>query len=208
MLIYKDSHEFKIFTVGDTTNSWRLVTAATHISPTNWFREGKRGVCVNGAIHWKYSSYILAFNLRDEQFRRIKIPPWYEYKDLGCPHLRFPDLVELNGCLTLVGYHDNVLSLSILRDYEAEGWIEKSITLPCGIGAHERIHFPLCSVPTTGEILLLPYFLARRVRVIYHDMEKNSSRRAVVMEMPQPLWPDQKSGYVDIFFYQENFRRL
>ncbi|XP_054809990.1 putative F-box protein At1g47790 [Prosopis cineraria] len=29
LLIYKDSHEFKIFTVGDAANSWRLVTAAT-----------------------------------------------------------------------------------------------------------------------------------------------------------------------------------
>ncbi|XP_028761868.1 putative F-box protein At4g21240 [Neltuma alba] len=208
LLKYNDSHEFKIFTIGDATNSWKLVNnaTATHIRPTNWFLEDKRGVCVNGAIHWKYSSYILAFDLRSEQFRQIDIPDGYKYKEHCRPHLKFPDLVELSGCLTLVGYDDRGLNLTILEDYETREWTQKRIILPDG--ANERIHFPLCSVPKTGEILLMPYFLGRLVRVIYHDKDKTSSRRAVVMKMLEPLWPDQKSGYINIFFYQENFRLL
>lgn len=207
LLKYRDSHEFKIFTVGDTNNSWRHVTPTMPINPMTWFLDGKRGLCVNGAIHWKNSSYIMAFDLGNEEFRVMKIPCGYSYKELLVPHLKFPDLVELSGCLSLVGYSGSVLNLWILKDYEAQEWIQKSIRLPCGIGAQERIHFPLCRVPT-GEILLVPYFVARRVRVIYHSLEKMSSRRALVMEMPHPLWPDQHSGDVDIFFYQESFRLL
>lgn len=207
LLRYRNSHEFRIFTVGDTNNSWRRVTPTMRINPMSWFLEGKRGLCVNGAIHWKNSSYIMAFDLGNEQFRVIKIPYGYSYKERHIPHLKFPDLVELSGCLSLVGYRGSVLKLWILKDYEAQEWVQKSIELPSGIGAQERVHFPLCRVPS-GEILLVPYFVARRVRVIYYNMETMSSRRALVMEMPQPLWPDQKSGDVDIFFYQESFTLL
>lgn len=208
LLKYRDSHEFKIFTVGDArNNSWRVVTPTMAINPMTWFLDGKRGLCVNGAIHWKNSSCIMAFDVGNEKFRVMKIPCGYSYKELHVPHLKFPDLVELSGCLSLIGYSGSILNLWILKDYDSQEWIQKIIRLPSGIGAQERIHFPLCEIPT-GEILLVPYFVARRVRVIYHNLEKMSSRRALVMEIPHPLWPDQHSGDVDIFFCQESFRLL
>ncbi|TKY69452.1 putative F-box protein [Spatholobus suberectus] len=208
---YHGSHEFKIFTLGGDP-SWRVVAPEKSVVLMHCLlSRHKRGLCVNGAIHWTYSSAsfinsslsIVAFDVGTEQFRVMPAPSGYSYKEGNVGHLKYPDLVEIGGCLCLVGYSGSDLKLWTLRDYQAQLWEHKNVVIPSGLVS--QVVFPLCRV-LTGEILLLPYFLPRRVKGVYYDMDIMSSRSDVIMEMPQPLWPDERSGEVDIFFCEESFR--
>ncbi|KAK7309954.1 hypothetical protein RJT34_07111 [Clitoria ternatea] len=214
LIKYHGSHEFKVFTVGVDT-LWRVVSvpdrpfALMHTLLHNH----KRGLCVNGVIHWTHSFgsilhrlCIVTFDVGTEQCRVIPAPSGYSYRE-NVTHLEFPNLVEIDGSLCLLGYSgSDLIKLWILKDLQDQVWEQASIALPSGTVTEHQVVYPLCRV-STGEVLLVPYFLPRRVKGIYYDMEKKNSRSVVVMEMPQPLWPNHR-GEVDIFFCQESFRIL
>lgn len=74
---------FKIFTLGSditTASSWRS-TIEVHGDdlpfPLSKFIFFDRRVCVHGAIHWRYRTVIVTFDVGEERFRMIPLPKDY-----------------------------------------------------------------------------------------------------------------------------------
>lgn len=195
---FDGSHEFKIFTVGVDT-SWRVVNVQTPLGLITmmerlvWSGHSKKSLCVNGAIYWNFLIALLVFDVGTEQFREMPLPLECSRLERNFRHFRYQDLMEIDGCLCLFGYSGHDLKLWILRDCRDQRWEQKSVVIP------SVVDFPLCRV-STGEILLVPYFLPVRVRGVYYDMDTMRFRSVVVMEMPQPLLAE------DIVFCEESFR--
>lgn len=195
---FDGSHEFKIFTVGVDT-SWRDVNVQTPLGLITmmerlvWSGHGKKSLCVNGAIYWNFLIALLVFDVGTEQFREMPLPSECSRLERNFRHFQYQDLMEIDGCLCLFGYRGHDLKLWILRDCRDRQWEQKSVVIP------SVVVFPLCRV-STGEILLVPYFLPVRVRGVYYDMDTMRFRSVVVMEMPQPLLAE------DIVFCEESFR--
>ncbi|XBJ15135.1 hypothetical protein VPH35_007095 [Triticum aestivum] len=110
-----------VFVLGsDTPAYWR---PATSEHPMCVVKEENPAVFLNGHLHFlcRYDGGILTFNVMDETFGSMPLPPYPLGKDpLG---LR---TTELDGCLCVFdagsGDGDGLCHVWLLRDYEAQRW--------------------------------------------------------------------------------------
>ncbi|TQD90886.1 hypothetical protein C1H46_023565 [Malus baccata] len=175
---------FKIFKLG--TSLWRRLEVDLNdlaFDPLECpFKV--QAVCINGAIHWMHwkENVVVVFDIGDEKFRVIPF-----HQDYICfIHCIFGEVMrnvlEVDGCLALIGDKklmilQNMMALWILKDYQNQVWVRKTIMLPhCwrALG---------CLVPLrtihNGELLLQSTVLRvhgppGHVRVHVYNMESKS----------------------------------
>ncbi|KAJ7954009.1 F-box protein [Quillaja saponaria] len=200
---------FKVFTLG--ANEWREVIPMTLSDVENCCFQDS-GVCVSGALHWRHRSdkIIVAFDVGDEQFRSIPVPDGYENSDIPIADFvfDFQHLIELGGCLTLIGdkylVNENIMELWVLKDYQNQVWAKDSIRFPFNWTSPRPL--PICEI-SSDEILFLPKCSKDSMSVFYYDSKAEHFRSVKIMEMPQ--WLNLNcSQFLQAQVYQENMRFL
>ncbi|XP_059658897.1 F-box protein At3g07870-like [Cornus florida] len=154
---------------------------------------GKRcGVFLNGALHWivgfvadrEISYSIYSFDIEDEQFRPIPLPPDFQNK------LALISLGVLGNCLCVFNNRSHhSLDIWSMKDYGvATSWTKDCIlrnTLPLGL--HANTLFPFILYPITlwkdGEIL----FSCEGVMVSYNPKERKFTQLEVHASRFKPV---------------------
>ncbi|XP_026460349.1 F-box protein At3g07870-like [Papaver somniferum] len=120
---YEDSKfckgQVQVYTLGDK-NGWRYKGITDH------FLGKSNGVLCNGALYWiaNMGTEIVAFDLADEKFRSVPMPPCFPIKYID-PCFPTP-LQVLGGCLSIVlyryslGWSTDIWSLKPLMDSKKE----------------------------------------------------------------------------------------
>ncbi|XP_075665269.1 F-box/kelch-repeat protein At3g04660-like [Castanea sativa] len=199
-----------VLTIGSNM-SWREVN---HVPPpadsTKCGIGGKSGICVNGAIHWltMYGDSIVAFDLKDENFRLIPLPHDLKKKKKNSApfRLEFERLVELHGCLALVAdvysgvEADYMLQLWMLKDYLNHVWVMKTILFPfecsdCGQPV------PIGTIPT-GEILLKPRSLSKSPAwLLFYNTEGHCFKKVEITGLPEWVYSGGPQNIRSISIY-------
>lgn len=177
--------EFNVLTLGKETESWREIDPVLPFDSAK-YGTGGRSVCLNGAMHWmhRYGDFIVAFDVKDEQFRLIPYPDEYTEGENASELIRPERLIEIGGCLALITSEGQnaletkylaekqMLELWVLKDYHNHVWVKESIRLPFRWDESGR-PVPIGSLPT-GELLMKPFSLYKSPAwmLIYHREEK------------------------------------
>ncbi|XP_050276844.1 F-box/LRR-repeat protein At2g40920-like isoform X2 [Quercus robur] len=141
--------------------------------------------CSSNGSWRKYGNSIVAFDLKDEEFRLIPRPHDYKAQNFILPLNR---LIELGGCLALVadkykyGNRDDdpILQLWILKDYHNHVWVKEEFYVPFYWGDWEL--FPIGTVPS-GEIILKA--LNYTGGVMFYDMEGQDFKMVDITGLPE-----------------------
>ncbi|GFZ18389.1 hypothetical protein Acr_27g0001280 [Actinidia rufa] len=129
----------------------------------------QESVCVNDAVHWILPKkvIIMAFDLRDENFRVIPLP----HAAIVSGNQKFTFIQEHGGNVDF-GRHGN------------QAWTMESITFP------SRWESLACPVPYgtiyTGEILFAT-MSTKYVPILFYDMKENNFRRVEITSLPDRL---------------------
>lgn len=197
--------ECGIFTLGESSKSWRIVNAPIPVS----FNPCTSGVCVNGAIHWlvKEKRVILAFDLALEMFRLIKLDDGIsittvldqaedddnedddgdgyddEYEDVDmedeyeedASSIVWPCLIQVGSYLAVLEYDDVELRMWVLKDYQNEQWMMESMNYPYD---WNLMHAMPCGSSHTGEFFLcLNHNTGSCIpKIVCCDMERSTYR--------------------------------
>ncbi|KAL0003843.1 hypothetical protein SO802_011404 [Lithocarpus litseifolius] len=192
-----------VFTLGCRSNgSWRKVKINPELPfhSTKYMSAGK-SVCINGAIHWvtQFGNYIVAFDLKDENFRLIPLPHNYKAENFKPLHFEFNRLIELGGCLALVDYKysgdryrddEYICQFWILKDYHNHVWVEEKISVPFDFrGNFYGKPIPIGTIPT-GEILLEPFswyvsYKDYPACLLFYDIEGQGFKKVDVTGLPK-----------------------
>ncbi|CAL5419060.1 unnamed protein product [Camellia sinensis] len=157
----------EIFTLG--TDSWRKIYPVFLFNAMvlAWLYGFQQSVCLNNAIHCILccKGIIVAFDLRDENFRVIPLPR----ADIASANLKTnlvhgialsarPYLIQVNGLLAVIcSEHEeqNMIEMWVLKDYHSELWIMQSITF---LSSWADLVCPLpYGTIYTGGVLLVPH---------------------------------------------------
>ncbi|CAL5419068.1 unnamed protein product [Camellia sinensis] len=132
--------ESEIFTLG--TDSWRKIYPVFpfDVMVLAWLYGFQQSVCLNNAIHFILccKGIIVAFDLRDENFRVIPLPR----ADIASANLKtnlvhgialsaWPYMIQVNGLLAVICYEhveQNIIEMWVLKGYHSEVWIMQSMT--------------------------------------------------------------------------------
>ena len=69
-----------IITVGHSNSSWRIIFIDI---PTSYHFSNNETFCINGNLYWLDYHHIAAFNVSDETFQEISLPPQVDTHDLS-----------------------------------------------------------------------------------------------------------------------------
>ena len=68
-----------IITVGHSNSSWRIIFIDI---PTSYHFSNNETFCINGNLYWLDYHHIAAFNVSEETFQEISLPPQVDMHDL------------------------------------------------------------------------------------------------------------------------------
>ncbi|XP_026377828.1 putative F-box protein At1g32420 [Papaver somniferum] len=162
----------EVLTVCD--NTWTRINAVPGL-PYDY--NLKESVNVNGVIYWftckylgnsnkhEYPSFILAFDVGKEKFRKITLPN--SYLDKPCDHILYfccSTLLQVDGHVALMRRQsDRTVKLWLLNDKNKESgtksgtdtnWYADTITLPSDISWDEKSRPQFYSVEGTDRIII------------------------------------------------------
>ncbi|CAN0853016.1 Putative F-box protein At1g32420 [Linum grandiflorum] len=189
----------EVLTVGVDSN-WRVVDDVPPAASSREFMESK-GTYVNGSIYWMYKSIygvlsFLAFDIGPEKFRTIMIPKFAPLVRSMISYELFPDIMELDGCITVVSirtpptlelwkFHDrNKEGTLTYTSGRGEDWSEVRIEIPSYIP--ERMRFRLHPVHEKDQMMiletneraymLLPMYMKRNCFYSYNGVNKTFNK--------------------------------
>ncbi|KAK7850002.1 f-box/lrr-repeat protein [Quercus suber] len=185
-----------VFTLGcRSIGSWRRakINPELPFHSTKCMSSGK-SVCINGAIHWvtQFGNYIVAFDLKDENFRLIPLPHKYKAENFKPLHFEFNRLIELDYKYSGDRFRDDeyICHFWILKDYHNHVWVEEKISVPFDFRANfYGKHIPIGTIHM-GEILLEPFswfvlFKDYLTCLLFYDMEGQGFKKVDVTGLPK-----------------------
>ncbi|KAK2966934.1 hypothetical protein RJ640_002119 [Escallonia rubra] len=155
------------------------------------------GVCVSGVLHWmlKFVDGIMAFDLKEEKFSVIPLPPDALPANYLATHgifvsVNHPYLIQIDGVLALVCCERfakrKIIEVWMLEDYGKQVWVKETITFQ-DRWTKKGTPYPM-DVIYTGEVLLRPHTISgNRMRVPLYDRKKKSFRFVEITLAPEWL---------------------
>nr|XP_023880345.1 F-box/LRR-repeat protein At2g40920-like [Quercus suber]POE75916.1 f-box/lrr-repeat protein [Quercus suber] len=181
--------ECMVLTLGK--GSWRKINIVLPFDCTK-FGNGGESLCINGAIHWLtcYGDSIVAFDLKDENFRLTPLPHDYKEETYAPIRFKYERLIEVGGRLALIGdtvyKGDYIMHMWILKDYHNHVWVKKRMLYPVSwINCGQPV--PIGTI-STGEILLKPlslYKTKRLVWLLFYDMDGRGFKKVDITGLPE-----------------------
>ncbi|KAK9291829.1 hypothetical protein L1049_019779 [Liquidambar formosana] len=151
---YGEKWEAMVYALG--AGAWRSIGDV----PYQFFNQ-PFGACLNGALHWRASSFsgaselICCFDLENEEFRLLPLPPCYHER-------RFCSikLGVLGGCLYMSGFDPTCsypdVEIWVMKEYGVEeSWTKEIFIKHPKEKWWEMYYLKLIKVLKNGEILLL-----------------------------------------------------
>ncbi|XP_004297911.1 PREDICTED: putative F-box protein At3g52320 [Fragaria vesca subsp. vesca] len=176
---------YKIFTLG--ASSWRRIEEDLDVDRLAPFDSSNsyfcKGVYADGVMYWLTRDVILTFEFGDEKFRVMPLP---QCSRLYCR----PKLVEVSGCLSIIGLQDKEMELWILKDYRNQVWVNEN-TQRYVVQPPKRAEYliPLGTIHS-GELLLRSHMrkIGRTVMVHFYNRKSNILKSRQI-GLPEFMFP-------------------
>ncbi|CAH8349097.1 unnamed protein product [Eruca vesicaria subsp. sativa] len=187
---------FQVMTLGDGS-SWKTIDVGlySHFPLVNH-------ICIDGVLYYeacadtklKGTSFIIRFDVRSENFERIKMPG----DDVKCSAM-----VSYEGKLAIISMEissDGGLVLWVLEDAVRHKWLKKVFVLPNWWtsfveGTLVHVFHRFVNVNDAGELVLAPIFVLTRHYVLYYDPNRNSIRKVTVEGIEEPKRHDNSRPF-------------
>ena len=188
--------EAEIYTL--STDSWRRVVISVEsfcgTGPNESVDSIESSLCIffNGALHSLASSrdhrFVLSFDLNDERFRKILLPPNY----LDGVFVGTENLAVFKGSLALIVFgaevaeNDNICHIWVMKEYGVvESWTKRSVLM----ALEEVEHFFGCTI--NGELLIEKY---GHTQSLAFDPE---SLNEEILRIPEPACMIYTANFVE-----------